>query len=185
MNEEKVVTSGAAEEPPVYARRRRSVPGKAPSEDRNNKTGRSDGGEVLALSTEDTPLVLINEVSKLFINKMRDHNETNISGSYRHLIYHLAKQDGRTQLELAHLTHLKPPTVSLSLAKLEEGGYIRREANPFDLRQTRVYLTDKGRQIDDEARATFQSFEKEAISGLTDDECETLIALLKKVREKI
>lgn len=172
------------EEAPVYSRKRKTAVKSSEQEIVNGKDS-ADKDEIFVPRAEETPLVLINEVSRLFLNKMREHNEGSISGSYRHIIFHLAQKDGRTQLELARLTHLKPPTVSLSLAKLETGGYVRREADPVDLRQTRVYLTDLGRQIDDASREAFISFEKQAISGLTDEERNTLVKLLKAVREKI
>ena len=104
------------------------------------------------ISHKPTPLMLCNEVSKMFRNTMRENTEDQrVQGSYREILFHLAYEDGRSQLELANLTHLKPPTVSVALAKLEDEGYVAREADPMDARRTRVYLTDKGKAIDEKA----------------------------------
>lgn len=134
---------------------------------------------------EPTPLMLINEISKLFGNHMRRFDDPNLNNSYRHLIFHLSQQDGRTQLELARLTHLKPPTVSISLAKLEADGYVERMADPNDLRHTRVYLTEKGREVDRRAHKAICEIDNKVTQSLDEEERATLISLLTKMRDNL
>ena len=183
-DQENVLTPGV-DEAPTYSRRRKTAV--VAKEQERPETEEKNGDPELPAYYRGfaTPIVLICDIRKLFIDKLNDTHASPLSGSYRHLLFHLAQMDGRTQLELARLTHLKPPTVSLSLAKLEAEGYIKRVADPADLRQTRVYITEKGKEVHEEAKKVLLELEEEFISDLTDEERETLTALLKKIREKL
>lgn len=133
-----------------------------------------------------TALMLCNEVSKMFRNSIRESvDDQRIQGSYRDILFHLAREDGRTQLELARLTHLKPPSVSVALGKLEDEGYVIRRADSIDQRCTRVYLTDKGKGIDEKARDVIKVLEQKAVKGFSDEEIKQLTVLLFRLRENI
>ena len=48
-----------------------------------------------------TPLMLCNEISKMFRNTMRESTEDQrVQRSYREILFHLAHGDGKSQLEL-------------------------------------------------------------------------------------
>ncbi|MBQ3099503.1 MAG: winged helix-turn-helix transcriptional regulator [Clostridia bacterium] len=137
------------------------------------------------LPKNPTPLMLINEISKLFGNHMRKYDDPTLNTSFRHILFHLAHQDGRTQLELANLTHLKPPTVSVSLTKLEADGYVERVTDPRDHRQTRVYLTEKGRDVHRRIHAAIEEIEAKVTQSLSEDERGELVTLLIKLRNNL
>lgn len=129
-----------------------------------------------------TPLILINEISKLFRDRIRDENMQN---SYRMLLFHLAMRGGRTQLELANITHLKPPTISVTLKKMEADGYVKRVPNERDMRQTLVYLTEKGEEYNKNMRKKIDMIDKQVASGFTEEEMQTLISMLIRMRDNI
>ena len=125
-------------------------------------------------------------MSKLFRNRMREQAEDQrVQGSYREILFHLAREDGKTQLELARLTHLKPPTVSVALGKLEDEGYVVRVADQKDQRCTRVYLTDKGKAIDEKAHEVIEELDLCAVKGMTEEELRQLTVLLFRMRENL
>jgi DNA-binding MarR family transcriptional regulator len=101
------------------------------------------------------------------------------------ILIELAKRDGRTQLELAEATHLKAPTVSVALQKLEKEGYVSRRPDEYDLRATRVFLTEKGRELDERIRGIIREQEERATSCLTDEESETLTRILRKLKDNL
>ena len=122
----------------------------------------------------------------MFRNTMRGaSDDALIQGSYRDIVFNLSHGDGKTQLEIANHIHLKPPTVSVALAKLEKEGYIERKSDPMDARCTRVYLTEKGKSIHERAHSTIETLEANATKGLSDEEIKQLNLLLFKVRENI
>ena len=138
------------------------------------------------INRKPTALMLCNEISRMFGNAMRENTEAqNLHGSHRDILFHLSHKDGRTQLEIANLIHLKPPTVSVALGKLEDEGYVTRKCDPMDARCTRVYLTDKGKSIHEKAHEVIRTLEQEAVKGFSEDELKQLNLLLFKLRENI
>lgn len=136
---------------------------------------------------KQSPMRLISDISRLMGEKIREKGEENpiSQKSGRELLFHLSRQDGRTQLDLVNATHLKAPTISVALQKLEKEGYVTRRPDEYDLRATRVFLTEKGRALDDKIKKRIRAEEDLAMNSLTDAEKETLAKLLGKIKKNI
>lgn len=134
-----------------------------------------------------SPMTLIAEISRLMGDKIREKTDSNpiSQKSGREILRELAKKDGRTQLELVKATHLKAPTISVVLQKLEKQGFVRRTPDKYDLRATRVFLTEKGIELDNTMKKRIKEEEALAMENLTDKEYDTLITLLEKIRNNI
>jgi len=134
-----------------------------------------------------SPMRLISEISRLMGDKIREKGETNpiSQKSGRDLLFHLSRRDGRTQLDLVKATHLKAPTVSVSLQRLEKEGFVTRKTDEYDMRATRVFLTEKGRDLDNKIRKRIRAEEDLAMSSLTESEKDTLCRLLEKIKVNI
>ena len=129
---------------------------------------------------------LIREIGRLGRARMRScDNSLMMRESTRLIIISLAHGEGVTQLDLVKKTHLRPPTVSVELKKLEEEGYIRREQDRDDMRAMRVYFTEKGKQLDRESFGHAVETDAIIMKGITAEEAETLEKLLTKMRENI
>lgn len=57
------------------------------------------------------------------------------------------KYDGCSQREMAEMLDIKPPTVNVSIQRLEKSGIVYRKRDEKDQRIMRVYLTEKGKKI--------------------------------------
>ena len=134
-----------------------------------------------------SPMVLIHEITRLMGDKIREKGDDNpiSQKSGRALLLELSKRDGRTQLDLVKATHLKAPTISVVLQKMEHEGIVRRVPDQYDLRATRVFLTDKGKELDNRIKKRIREEEAHAMSNLTESECETLMKLLEKIKKNI
>jgi len=134
-----------------------------------------------------TPMMLISEIHRLMGDKIREKGDDNpiSQKSGRLILMELAKRDGKTQLELVNATHLKAPTISVALQKLEHDGIVLRRPDEYDLRATRVFLTDKGRELDNKIRRRIMEEESLATVNLTEEECDTLIKLLGKIKQNL
>lgn len=131
-----------------------------------------------------TPMMILNEVSHLMLDRIRsNHDELFAQRSIRLLIMELARKDGRTQLDLVNATHLKAPTVSVAMQKLEKLGIVTRKTDEYDQRATRVFLTEKGRETDNRTRKAVHDAEEIAMAHLSEEERDTLAKLLLKIRE--
>lgn len=133
----------------------------------------------------EPPSRIINEISRLFAAKMRESESEMTQESVRLIIICLSHGDGITQLELVKKTHLSPPTVSITVKRLESLGYISRVADSDDGRAVRVYLTDKGRQLDNSARDAIHNINNILMQGFTPDETELLTQLLGRMRDNL
>lgn len=132
------------------------------------------------------PSMMTNEVSKLFRDIInRDVEKLGVQNSYRQLLFHLSRKDGMSQLELARATHLKAPTVSVTLKNMEADGLVERNGDINDLRIIHVYLTDKGRQTDDKIREIHHMLDSRMTEGISQEELDALVATLTKMRDNM
>ena len=127
--------------------------------------------------------MLITEIAKITKSEVHEQSDAfGLSQGFRQMIFHLAHTGGITQQELSTLAHLKPPTVSVSLQKMEEAGLVVRIPDEKDKRKTIVKLTKKGREIDESIRRVFVEQNRRIAEALTPEEAATLKALLIKAR---
>ncbi len=149
--------------------------------------GKSPPAWVKECMKKTQPMMLIHEIARLMGDKIREKGEANPIGqrSGRLIMMELSAEDGRTQLDLVKATHLKAPTVSVALQKLEMDGYVMRETDERDMRAMRVYLTEKGRALEERLHKRIIEEEAAATAVLTEAECETLCALLGKLRQSL
>ncbi len=135
-----------------------------------------------------TPPMLICMISRMHINLMRNTEAPGSvmsQNSCRVLIRCLAREDGLTQLELSRRTRLKPPTVSVALSRLEDLGYVVRDASPSDGREVNVRLTEAGRALDDLARERLRAADDIAMRDVTPEESAELRRILLKMKNSL
>ena len=134
-----------------------------------------------------TPPMMVNEISRLFSDWMRRTRVDPMQAqqSCRMLLRSLGHMEGCTQLDLVRETHLKPPTVSVTLKKLEENGYVERKTDENDLRAVRVTLTDKGRAFNESSMSRCKMADEIFMQGITDEEKEILLRTLTKMRNNM
>ena len=101
------------------------------------------------------------------------------------VLFHLWHHDGIAQNVIAHALHVSPATVTNTLKRMERDGWITRERDPEDQRIVRVRLTEKAREVREEARNAFRDLEKGVTSVLTKDERRILQELLVKLHEHL
>ncbi|MDE7223290.1 MAG: MarR family transcriptional regulator, partial [Acetatifactor sp.] len=86
-----------------------------------------------------------------------------------------------TQRKLTERLGIQPGSASEVIAKLENAGLLVRAESPSDRRTTDIVLTEQGRVLAQEAAAQRKQRHKEMFSCLTQEERDTLLALLEKV----
>ena len=57
----------------------------------------------------------------------------------------VSKKEGLSQKELAEILRIKPPTVTVSVQRLEKAGFLYKKPDEKDQRIARIYLTEKGK----------------------------------------
>lgn len=130
------------------------------------------------------PMGLIHEIDRLTHDKIKN-TAPPMQRSCRLIMMHLARNDNITQLDLVRATHLKAPTVSVCLQKMEAEGYVARKSDEQDMRAMRVFLTEKGREIDRRVISKIREQEQRISDCLTAEEKNTLLELLSKIRANL
>ena len=83
--------------------------------------------------------------------------------------------------ELASRAKMLPSAISRTLKGLEERGYVERNVNKNDRRNTYVELTEAGRQLTAEARQTMSDFGKSVMSQVDEADMKRLISYLDNI----
>ena len=129
---------------------------------------------------------LIIEISRLLRARiLSEERGIMTQNTARLVLSHLAKSGTLGQQELVALTHLRAPTVSVLLRRMQEEGYITRVCEEHDRRAVRVTLTEKGREYDREHLRRLSTNDATAMRGLSTEEQATLEALLLRVRDNL
>ena len=137
-------------------------------------------------SRKSTCIMLINDISKLYQDQIQTISaKERIKSTYQVLLRVIAQEDGLSQLEIANRVHLAPPTVSITLQKMEKEGLIAREPDPEDLRQVKVHITDAGRTMDEVIVQASKATEKIILKGITQEELDTIYPILMKMKDNI
>lgn len=132
------------------------------------------------------PGLLIHEISKLFHDKMRKNSDDlGLQTGYRQILRFLAHEDGVTQIDIARDCHFAAPTISVTLKKMEREELIYRRTDKNDTRCSRVFITEKGKELERKHFEKIMECEKILTRDLTLEEEETLYRLLTKVRNSM
>ena len=112
-------------------------------------------------------------------------DEMGLADTYRPIFWVLKNYDGCTQLDICKLTQLKAPTVSLTLRKMEQIGFIKRTSDEDDKRNTRIFITEKGTEVQKEIERLLKETEEEFLKDFDESEKEVLKKLLIKMAYSI
>ena len=97
----------------------------------------------------------------------------------------LWQKEGITQTELAEQLLLQAATVTNTLRRLERDDIVVRRADLDDQRVSRVYITDKGRKLEDSVEEKWGQLESEAFAGFSLEERILLRRLLLQVYQNL
>ena len=101
------------------------------------------------------------------------------------LLEYVIEKNGCTQNELSEFLGVSPPSIAVSVKRLEKAGFLIREPDRDDMRRNRLSVTKEGA----EALARFRSICKETdarlLAGFSEEERKTLVSYLQRLTENI
>ncbi len=101
------------------------------------------------------------------------------------LLMHLAKREWNSQKELADYIGVSTATVTVSLKKLERGGYIKKSIIPNDNRYNQLEITTKGRTVVKESSEIFNSIDEKMLEGFSEEEKKQFLEFLKRINNNL
>lgn len=97
----------------------------------------------------------------------------------------LWQQDGLTQTQLAGSMCVQPPTVNKMLSRMESAGLVTRRQDAEDSRVSRVYLTEKSRDLQGVVEETWAKLDALTLANFTLEERVLLRRLLLQLHENL
>jgi MarR family transcriptional regulator, organic hydroperoxide resistance regulator len=97
----------------------------------------------------------------------------------------LCKNNGCSQKELVNSLSVKPATITVTIQRMEKAGLLECRADEKDLRVSRVYITDKGRELNTKVEEITKNIEKECFVGFTQEEKILLRRFLIQMRDNL
>ncbi len=124
----------------------------------------------------------IHQKSRLAIKEVNEVlKEYELYSAQWSILFCLKQFGPMTQKEIWQYLNVEAPTVTRTLAKLEESGWAERKEGA-DKRQRIVCLTPKAESKVAEIEGRVTGLENEMLFGLTRDEEQQLMGLLKKIK---
>ncbi len=104
---------------------------------------------------------------------------------YPHMLFYLTREPGLTQCELSKRMGVSPPTLSVSVRRMEAAGLVRREPDENDARRTRLYLTEEGVEMDRRCRKGREFLIDTLYADFTEEDVRELSSLLTRMTENL
>jgi DNA-binding MarR family transcriptional regulator len=108
-------------------------------------------------------------------------NKLGVHTGQEMILLQLWIEEGIPQSQLAASMEVEPPTATKMLQRMERAGLIERRTDPTDARVSRVYLTERGRALEQPILDVWKQLETQTVAGLSLTEQALLHRLLMQV----
>ena len=119
----------------------------------------------------------------------RDYSESlrelNLYVGQENLLYRLWLGDGITQMQMCEHLKCEPPTVTNMVKSLEQNGFIYRKRDEQDARVMRIFLTDKGKDLEDPVDFKWRQEQDKLLDSILPEERLLLRRLLKQMERNL
>ncbi|MCR1897424.1 MarR family transcriptional regulator [Irregularibacter muris] len=101
------------------------------------------------------------------------------------LLFILNKENGQSQKDLADKLKIAPATITVMVKRMEKANLVERKQDAKDQRISRVYLTDKGKEICKRSMKAMEHIEEECFGNFTVEEKVILRRLLMQMLDNL
>ena len=110
-----------------------------------------------------------------------------LTGNNMFIIGYLAKNGDKDifQKDLEEIFSVRRSTISATILRMEQKGFLTRESVAYDARLKKLVLTEKGRLIHEMIESKIAETEEKLSSCLSEDEKRILCSLLEKLRQNL
>ena len=112
----------------------------------------------------------IKQRSERIFERLLQQNGIELSGGQGRILFVLWRQDGLTMSEISRQTSLAKNTLTVVIDGMVKKGIVRREQNPANRREMRVYLTDQAKSLQERYEAVSEQMTAMFYCGFTEKE---------------
>jgi len=129
---------------------------------------------------------ILHDVARLLRTTFdRRVRELGLTRSQWWVLNHLFRNNGVTQSELAEILEVEKPTLGRLLDRLEQKGWVRREADANDRRAKRAFLTQEVEPAIKTMRAAAAEMRRDAVAGLSAEQQERFVDSLLTIKANL
>ncbi|MBS1654506.1 MAG: MarR family transcriptional regulator [Bacteroidetes bacterium] len=111
--------------------------------------------------------------------------ELNLTIEQWSVLYHLWKEDGKSQQELCNATFRDKPSITRLVDNLEKLGLVKRTAAENDRRINRIFLTKQAQKLQEQTMALAEETLNEALDTVPPDQIEICKQVLQIVYDNL
>ncbi|WP_440957036.1 MarR family winged helix-turn-helix transcriptional regulator [Methanosarcina sp. Mfa9] len=97
----------------------------------------------------------------------------------------LLRKEGVRQEDLAKKYKMDKATAARATKKLESTGYVYRQQDPGDKKAYRVFVTEKGRSLEEKMRKIALKWDSTVFSGFSKEEKQLQTAFLERMEQNV
>jgi DNA-binding MarR family transcriptional regulator len=101
------------------------------------------------------------------------------------VLYHLWKEDGKSQQELCNATYRDKPSITRLVDNLEKLQLVKRVASPTDRRINKIHLTRQAQKLQEQTMALAEETLNDALDGVPPEHINLCKAVLQKVYDNL
>lgn len=137
-------------------------------------------GELYSFITGKASTAIARRLQKKFNN-----SGINLTIEQWSVLYHLWKEDGRSQQDLCNATFRDKPSITRLIDNLEKLNLVKRVSHDKDRRINKVFLTKQAQKLQDETMQLAEETLNEALAGVPPDQIEMCKEVLQKVYDNL
>jgi MarR family transcriptional regulator, organic hydroperoxide resistance regulator len=123
--------------------------------------------------------------SQMRRNYSESLRELNLYVGQDNLLYRLWLGDGVTQMQLSEHMKCEPPTVTNMVKSLEQNGFIYRKRDVQDARIMRIFLTDKGKELEKPVECKWREQQEKLLQSISSEDRLILRQLMQQMERNI
>ena len=101
------------------------------------------------------------------------------------VLYHLWKEDGKSQQQLCEATFRDKPSITRLVDNLEKSNLVKRVAAKNDRRINLIYLTGEAKNLQEKTMSVANQTLNEALEGVSNEDIEMAKNVLQKVYDNL
>lgn len=137
-------------------------------------------GELYSFITGKASIAIARRLQKKF-----NTSGLNLTIEQWSVLYHLWKEDGKSQQELCNATFRDKPSITRLVDNLEKAGLVKRVASENDRRINKVQLTKQALKLQEETMALAEETLNEALEGVPPEHINLCKEVLQRVYDNL
>jgi DNA-binding MarR family transcriptional regulator len=137
-------------------------------------------GELYSFITGKASTAIARRLQKKFNNA-----GLNLTIEQWSVLYHLWKEDGKSQQELCNATYRDKPSITRLLDNLEKLQLVKRVASEDDRRINKICLTKQGHKLQEHTMKLAEETLNDALEGVPPDQIDLCKEVLQKVYDNL